>query len=377
MTSSLKKDPMKTLSRTIRQHSLLLPLLMMITCGCAVNAPEEDVFYNPLLDSGPDPYAFFHTDGFYYYTHTLGDRLDLWKTRDITDLKSAERKTVFVPPPDSAYSMNLWAPEVSYINGKWYFYFAADDGEHVNHRMYALENPSPDPFEGEFVMKGKVTSADDNWAIDGDVFEHEGDLYMIWSGWEITPWEDYEIQRIYIARMSDPLTISSPRAELSHPEHAWEMEYKNPEEWGNDLDRKVLVNEGPQILKHGNRLFIIYSASGCWTPHYKLGMLEATTGSDLLDPGSWKKHDQPVFTMSEENGVYGTGHNSFFKSPDGTEDWILYHANDRPDQGCGMFRKPRAQRIEWTGDGYPVFGEALATSTPIEKPSGTKDNVTE
>ncbi|HDS07023.1 MAG TPA: hypothetical protein ENO05_05290, partial [Bacteroides sp.] len=80
-----------------RQHAISL-VLLLFTWGCTMNAPEEDVFYNPLLDSGPDPYAFFHPDGFYYYTHTLGDRLDLWRTRDITDLKSAERKTVFVPP---------------------------------------------------------------------------------------------------------------------------------------------------------------------------------------------------------------------------------------------------------------------------------------
>ncbi|RPI44685.1 MAG: glycosyl hydrolase family 43, partial [Bacteroidetes bacterium] len=303
------------------------------------------------------------------------DRLDLWRTADITDLRNAERKTVFVPPPEMPYSRNLWAPEITFINDRWYFYFAADNGDHVHHRMYVLENPSPDPFRGEFEIKGKVSSADDNWAIDGDVFEHRGELYMIWSGWETTPWEEFETQRIYIARMSDPWTIASPRVEISHPGYDWEMHYENPREWNNDLDRKVLVNEGPQILKHGERLFIIYSASGCWTPYYTLGMLEAGTGSDLLDPGSWTKHDSPVFTMSEENGVYGTGHNSFFKSPDGKEDWILYHANDRADQGCGEFRKPRAQKIRWNSRGYPEFGEALSTSTAILKPSGTRENV--
>jgi len=288
--------------------------LLCIICSCSLN-PQE-VFYNPLLESGADPYAFYHSDGYYYYTNTLGNRLDLWRTRDLTDLKNAERKTVFVPSPNTAYSKNLWAPEVTYLRGTWYFYFAADDGDHVNHRMYALENSSQDPFQGRFVMKGKVSSADDNWAIDGGVFEHNGALFMIWSGWETTPWVDYEIQRIY-------------------------------------------------------KVFLIYSASGCWTPHYKLGMLEADAERDLLDPASWKKHEEPVFTQSEENRVYGPGHNAFFTSPDGKEDWILYHANDRPDQGCGRFRKPRAQRIAWTPEGYPVFGEALSTSTAVEKPSGT------
>jgi arylsulfatase len=358
-------------------RAMRILLFFLILTGSVLQDTTEEQFYNPLLDSGPDPYALFHLDGYYYFTHTLGSRLDLWRTRDITDLRNAERKTIFIPEPGRAYSENLWAPEVLYLRGRWFFYFAADNGDHVNHRMYVLENESEDPFKGKFKMKGKVSTDDDNWAIDGDVFEYEGALYMIWSGWQTTPWEDFEVQRIYIARMSDPTTFSSKRVEISHPEYEWEMEFDNPDEWNNDPGRKVLVNEGPQVLKHSDKVFIVYSASGCWTPEYKLGLLEAADGSDLLDPDSWKKHDQPVFSQSPEDRVYGTGHNSFFKSPDGTEDWILYHANDKPDQGCERYRKPRAQRIGWTNDGSPEFGKALATSVPIEKPSGTRLNVTQ
>jgi len=35
-------------------------------------------------------------------------------------------------------------------------YFAADDGSNKNHRMYVVENPSPDPMEGTWEFKGKV-----------------------------------------------------------------------------------------------------------------------------------------------------------------------------------------------------------------------------
>ncbi len=38
----------------------------------------------------------------------------------------------------------------------------------------------------------------------------------------------------------------------------------------------VNVNEGPQILKNKKKLFLIYSASGCWTENYSLGMLTFT-----------------------------------------------------------------------------------------------------
>jgi GH43 family beta-xylosidase len=100
-------------------------------------------------------------------------------------------------------------------------------------------------------------------------------------------------------------------------------------------------------------------------------MLTTHIDSDPMDPDAWFKSPEPVFQQSPENGVYGTGHNCFFKSPDGSEDWILYHANDDPNNGCGNKRSPRAQRIQWREDDMPSFGAPLPTSQLIVKPSGT------
>ena len=72
---------------------------------------------------------------------------------------------------------------------------------------------------------------------------------------------------------------------------------------------------------------IVYSASACWGPDYKLGLL-TLTGTDPLNPAHWTKKSTPVFQRNDANGVFAPGHNGFFKSPDGTEDWIVYHAND-------------------------------------------------
>ena len=130
------------------------------------------------------------------------------------------------------------------------------------------------------------------------------------------------------------------------------------------------VNEGPQILKRGDKIFLIYSASGCWTEQYSLGMLTASADSDLLAPGSWEKTPRPVFESSPGARAYGAGHNSFFKSPDGKEDWILYHANSEPNQGCGRHRSPRAQRFTWKSDGTPDFGRPVPVGRPIRMPSG-------
>jgi GH43 family beta-xylosidase len=344
----------------------IMILVMLGGCG------KKDVFYNPLLKSGADPWVFFH-EGYYYYTNTLIDSVGIWRTRDITELSKAEYKTIFIPPDSKPYSKNLWAPEIMNINAKWYVFFAADDGNHFHHRLFVLDNPSPDPFTGTFEMKGQiVTDSSDNWAIDGSVFQHNGEYYLIWSGWETTPWKDYETQRIYIAKMENPWILSSDRIAISEPVYDWERNWENPPEWRNMPDHIVYVNEGPEVLVHGDKLFLIYSASGCWTPYYCLGMLTANTGDDLLDPSSWKKNPEPVFKQSPENGVYGTGHNCFFQSPDGTEDWILYHANDGADFGCGERRSPRAQLISWKDDGSPDFGVPVSISSPINKPSGTR-----
>jgi GH43 family beta-xylosidase len=99
-------------------------------------------------------------------------------------------------------------------------------------------------------------------------------------------------------------------------------------------------------------------------------MLEARAESDLLDPASWKKSPLPVFWQSPAAGVYAPGHNSFFQSPDGKQDWILYHANAKPNQGCGQLRAPHAQPFGWNADGTPNFGRPLPVEKPVARPSG-------
>ena len=215
-------------------------------------------------------------------------------------------------------------------------------------------------------MKGKLADASDKWAIDGSVFEHKNQLYAVWSGWE---GDTNGRQDIYIARMSNPWTIEGERVRLSKPEYAWET-VGDIKDWRtSDNPPHVDVNEGPQVLQRPGKVFLIYSASGCWTDSYALGMMTADADSNLLDAASWVKSPQPVFQQSPAARAYGTGHNSFFKSPDGSEDWILYHANSKPSQGCGSFRQPRAQRFTWKADGTPDFGTPVAAGVPLRKPS--------
>lgn len=328
---------------------------------CFVTSVQSQTFTNPLLPSGADPWSIYK-DGYYYYMHTVQNKLVLWKTKDLADLAHAEKKTIFVPPAGTAYSKELWAPEIHSLDNKWYVYFAADNGKNETHRMYILENASADPMSNDWTFKGKIADKTDKWAIDGSVFYHKNKLYMIWSGWE---GDENGKQEIFIAKMKNPYTLKGKRYKISSPQLDWELhgELNNP---GNPPH--VSVNEGPEILVNGDHTFLIYSASGCWTDFYALGML-TLKGKNILCAKSWEKAKQPVFKQSPENGVYAPGHNSFFTSPDGKENWILYHANSEPGQGCGSFRSPRAQKFTWNKDGSPNFGKPLKTNTIINIPS--------
>ena len=320
--------------------------------------PAANTFTNPLLTSGPDPWVI-KKDNFYYYTHTLGNRIAIWKTQKMTELKNAPSITVWTAPSSGPNSRNVWAPELHYLNGKWYLYYTAGASADLStQRSFVLENTSNDPTTGTWAEKGKIFDpAADFFAIDGTVFTYNGSNYFLWSGQASA---SDNAQRIYIARMSNPWTLETARSLISSPQYAWEM-----------IGAPPAVNEGPEILVGPTgKIFLIFSASGCWTDDYALGILTFATGSDPLLAASWTKTPTPVFTKNISGGVYGPGHNTFFKSVDGTEDWILYHANSSPGQGCADFRSPRMQKLTWNADGTPNFGQPVATGAAITKPSG-------
>ncbi|MFL6451719.1 MAG: family 43 glycosylhydrolase [Bryobacteraceae bacterium] len=334
-------------------------LLILLASLTSCLGQSSSTFRNPVLRSGPDPWVIFR-DGYYYEMNTTGVNLMIRKARNMSDLGHAETKVVWVPPPNTPYSAQLWAPELHFLRGKWYIYFAADSGQNETHRNWVLENASADPLSEQWTFKGQLTDKSNKWAIDPSVFEEEGQFYALWSGW---PGKENGTQNIYIAKMENPWQIKGKRVKLSSPHYRWEK-------YGSENPPFVRVNEGPEILKHDGKLFLVYSASGCWTDQYALGFLVASEGSDLLKPKSWKKSRDPVFTSNPRGGAYSPGHNGFFKSPDGTQDWIIYHANPGPGLGCKNDRSPRIQPFTWKTDGSPDFGQPVDLSQAIPRPSG-------
>jgi len=302
---------------------------------CAAPPSASSHARHLLRPPAQDPHILVH-NGLYHYCESSPHGIFVRSARHFRDLGTAESRRVWAPPPQGPVSKNIWAPELHQVEGKFYIYFAADNGVNANHRMWVLTATSEDPA-GSYQLAGSLDTG--GWAIDGTVLtDMFGNHTFVWSGW---PGQDNGRQNLYLSRMKSPLELTGPRVLLTQPEQPWEC-------------RGMPICEGPQILQRGTRTFIVYSASGSWTQDYCLGLL-VHDGGDLLDPAAWRKIG-PVFQKNAH--ACGVGHCCFVTSPDGLEDWVIYHAKTSRKRGWSD-REVRAQAFTWDEQGTPVFGSPL------------------
>ncbi len=330
------------------------PNVFQVVPQANLRAALPEGFENP-LGPGADPWVTYW-DGNYYMSRSQGN--SVWinraaKLEDINDSGHSQTILAWSAPAGTDYSQQIWAPELHHMGANWYIYVAASDGNNSTHRMQVLERLGDDPF-GPFVRLGEIAAATDRWAIDGTVFEWDNTWYFVWSGW---PGSIDGKQNLYIAEMRNPWTLQSDRVLISTPQYAWEK---------NGLP----INEGPEALIHDGQLFIIYSASGYWTNQYALGRLTYNGTGSLLSASSWTKTSQPVFQATSQ--VAGPGHASFTTSPDGNENWIVYHAHANPT----TFNEDRVIRIQpftFNSDGTPNFGQPVPPGQLLAVPSPGPD----
>lgn len=322
-------------------------------------ALPRDQFVNP-IGEGADPFVVLDGDR-YLWCKSEGDvGISVWESDRLTSLGT--KYVVWEAPPGREFSKEVWAPELHLLDGRWYIYFAASDGNDVSHRAYVLAADTEDPL-GTFTLHGPLYTGENEpagasnlWAIDMTVLEHAGQQYAIWSGW---PDEKTRAQHLYIAPMDSPVTLSGPRSLLcAADDFLWERVDESPTERG--------LNEAPQVLRQASRTFLLYSCSGSWQPHYKEGILELT-GSDPMDPSSWTKTPSPAFASSPS--TYGVGHGQLVRSPDRSQWWQVYHA--KRDRRPGWRRAIFIQPVSWADGGAPDLGTPVAPGEAIRVPSGS------
>jgi GH43 family beta-xylosidase len=324
-------------------------------------------FTNPLVTSENigDPFVTWH-GGFYYLTGTFDARtLRVWKSPALTGLDSGEKRVVWTAPAAGPQSAQVWAPELYRLNERWYLYYTASDGVDANHRHYVLESEGDDP-SGPFIERGRVHPEWEQYAIDGSLLAlPDGRLFWMYAA----------AAALWVAPMESPLRATGPGVQIAGGEHEWERAWQHRDgAWVKSRERFWI--EAPQALIREGRVFVAYSAAHTAVPDYCLGLLELHGGisADPLNPTLWVKVPDPVFCRCDDVPVgcvpvHTPGHNSFTRSPDGTEDWIVYHA---VDGAGGRFpgRTVRAQPFTWRADGTPDFGCPLPSGVPIPVPSG-------
>lgn len=304
---------------------------------------------NPVVVQRADPWL--HRDeatGCYYFIGTAPefDRIELRHACRLNDLKIAEPTVIWRKKDSGPMSANIWAPELHRLDGRWYIYFAAGDVEEpFSIRMYALSNGNDDPTTGRWREEGRIESHLDSFSLDATVFEHRDTRYMVWA--QMDAERSYN-SALWIAEMDSPVSIRPPVVLLTEPTLDWErLGYK--------------VNEGAAVIVRNGRVLMTYSASA--TDHrYAIGLMWADEDANLLDPDSWNKSPEPVFTTNPEVGRYGPGHNSFVLAEDGETDLMIYHARDYRDlRGTPLSdpnRHARARVLGWDERGFPEFRPA-------------------
>ena len=299
---------------------------------------------NPLVRQRADAQIFRH-DGSYFMMASVPeyDRLIIRRAPTLAGLSTAEEAVVWRRPANGRMAGYIWAPELHFIDGRWYIYFAAGNGDDKFHiRTYVLHAASADPLTSKWELLGQLETPWDTFTLDSTVFEHRGVRYISWAQHEPGISNN---TNVYLAPLASPTKLARAPARLTVPTLEWEIQ-------------GFKVNEGPAFLARNGRLFMTYSASAT-DARYCLGLLTAADDADVMNPEVWTKSQQPVFVSSAATSVYGPGHNSFTVDEQG-HDLLVYHGRDYEKiDGDPLFdpnRHTRIQRLYFRPDGTPDFG---------------------
>lgn len=308
--------------------------------------------HNPIVASGADP-SVWYGNGLYYLVQSDGAAsINLRASSTMAGLGSASPRTIWRAPAGTDHSAQTWAPEIENLNGQWVIYYAADDGNNNNHRIFAIKANSSDPM-GSWSFIGKIADSTNQWAIDPTVFYYNTAWWMLWSG---TPTGNggNAPQQIYIAHMSDPFHIDQDyRRLIANPDQSWETSV-------------AAIEEGPEAWIHNGKLTIVYNANASWTDSYALGEL-VYNGGDMTTYQSYTKRG-PVFKSA--NGVYGPGGESIPVPGSNGVTWNIYHGDTSSGAGWNG-RKIFAQPMSWNTDNTPNFGAPTGLSS-YDESTGTR-----
>ena len=268
--------------------------------------------YNKENIFGSDP-SVTYRDGWYYYVYfDSQQRIFVLKSQSLEEILEGgtsgwghgNATCIYTPEEGDELGADIWAPELQYIQGKWYIYVCGvpygSDHNSTNMRMFVLECESQDPTGAwKYPVRIGPSDFDSKYAIDGHVFEFNGQLYYAFSGQKSA----FERPRIYICTMSSPTSVNNDAVNISQ---------------GSSLE------EGPCTIIDGSDLYLMYSLGDYDGVNYHVQYYKLTGNADPLIPRNWTAMGTCLEADSVKD-VHCTGHNHIFTGEDGRL-WTSYHA---------------------------------------------------
>ncbi len=122
-------------------------------------------YEKPWIAGRADPYVLRAEDGSYYFTASLPafDSIALRHAAHLRDLPKAKEQVIWRKHGSGPMSFNIWAPELHFLDGAWYLYFAASDKDDIwQLRPYVLTCRDADPVTGTWEECGQMQCAEED-----------------------------------------------------------------------------------------------------------------------------------------------------------------------------------------------------------------------
>ena len=273
---------------------------------------------NPIIDQGlADPSVkVFGGRAYVYGTHDFSPNDTTWLAKDWHGFSSSDLVTwidsgVILDDDSLAWRVRSdrdWAPDVTFFNDRYYFYFAlGDDVNGVADMIGVAAGSSPaGPFTdvlGKALVAPSTTPAR---AIDPTAFEDaDGSRYLIWGNGRPT-----------IAQLNDDMTsFKTPPQEVA-------------------ISGAPSYEEGPFAWMHGGKYYLLYSRCGgrCFDS------LDYAVGDSIRGPYTYRG-------TIVAHGKRGNEHGSVFEFKG---QWYVAYHDPAPTT---YYRKTKLEFIHYTASG--------------------------
>jgi len=288
-------------------------------------------YLNPVLAGDrPDPSVIKHGSDYYMVHSSFGSvpGLLVWHSRNLVNWE----------PVGPALTQNVgivWAPDISFRNGRFYIYFPVLTPNGFTNMVVSaadIKGPWTEPVDL------KVPNFDPGFGVDA-----EGKGYLFFNGGNMVPLS------------ADGLSVAG---EVKHVYDGWPI----PEHW----QIETFAQEGPKLMRHGEYYYMVLAEGGTAGPATSHMVIMARSKS-MNGPWENSPYNPIVRTQSAAEKWWSRGHATLLEGPDGKQWYLVYHAYENGYYNLG--RQTLLEPVEWTADGW-VKAQGYDVSKPIPMPAG-------